>query len=63
MSPLATFRASVEAMVQAGIDLLDAMDAPGTDREPESEQEVVSEDDAAVTPWPSWRVRGGSEDV
>jgi hypothetical protein len=27
LSPLATFRASVEAMVQAGIDLLDAMDA------------------------------------
>lgn len=50
MSPLRTFRASVEAMVQAGIDLLDAMDAPGADREPDTDTEIISEDDGVVRP-------------
>ncbi len=62
MSALATFRASVEAMVQAGIDLLDAIDAPGVDREPCTELEIVSEDEGVVTPWPSRALRGGTDE-
>lgn len=62
MSAQATFRASVEAMVQAGIDLLDAIDAPAADREPCPDQEIVSEDEGVVTPWPSRALRGGSDE-
>lgn len=42
------FRAALERFVAAGIDLLDAMDAPMADREPDGEDEVVSEDDGVV---------------
>ncbi len=62
MSALDTFRASVEAMVQAGIDLPDALDAPAADREPDTDQETISEDDGLVKPWPSRALRGGSDE-
>jgi hypothetical protein len=41
-------RAALEAFVAAGIDLLDAMDAAGFDREPDGDDEIVSEDDAVI---------------
>lgn len=63
MSALATFRATVEAMVEAGIDLLDAMDAATAEREPDGELEIVSEDDGLVRPWPARALRGGSDEV
>lgn len=63
MSPLATFRASIKAMVQSGIDLLDAIDAPSADLEPGADLEVVSEDDGLVRPWPSRALRGGSDEA
>ena len=44
-------RAWVEMIVQAGIDLLDAADAAEADREPDGEDEVVSEDDGVVVNW------------
>ena len=43
-----TVRAALEAFVAAGIDLLDAMDAAGLDREPDGEDEIISEDDGVV---------------
>ncbi|MFN3352617.1 MAG: hypothetical protein ACK4Z5_03325 [Brevundimonas sp.] len=43
-------RAAVEALVTAGIDLLDAMDAAGIERECD-EAEVISEDDGVVVGW------------
>lgn len=45
------FRRALEAMVAAGIELMDAMDADGFDREPDGEDEIVSEDDAVVRDW------------
>ncbi len=58
-----TFRASIEAMVQAGIDLLDAIDTPIVDREPDAELEIVSEDEGVVSPWPARAMRGGSDEA
>lgn len=63
MRALANFRATVEAMVQAGTDLLDAMDAPGVDREADADLEIVSEDEGVVSPWPSRAMRGGSDEA
>jgi hypothetical protein len=62
-APLTTFRAAIEAMVQAGIDLLDEIDAPAADREPDAELEIVSEDEGVVRPWPSRALRGGSDEA
>lgn len=44
-------RAWLEQLIQTGIDLLDAADAGATDREPEADEEITSEDDATVTDW------------
>lgn len=63
MSALTTFRASVEAMVSAGIDLLDAIDAPTAEREPDADREIISEDEGVVTPWPARALRGGSDEA
>lgn len=41
-------RAALEGFIQAGIDLLDEIDAAETDREPDHEDEVLSEDDGVV---------------
>lgn len=48
-------RALLEQLIQAGIDLLDAADAPTEEREPDEEDEVMSEDDALI---PDWREVG-----
>ena len=37
-----------EGLIQAGIDLLDEIDAAGADCEPDHEDEVLSEDDGVV---------------
>lgn len=42
----AKLRAWLEYVAQTAIDMLDAMDAADMDREPDGEDEVVSEDDA-----------------
>lgn len=44
-----TLRAFIERWVQEGIDILDAVDAATEDREPDGEDEIVSEDDAVVS--------------
>jgi phosphate uptake regulator len=44
-------RAALERMAEAAIEMLDAMDAAGIDREPDGEDEVVSEDDGVVRRW------------
>ncbi|MCO8028513.1 hypothetical protein NI454_00960 [Brevundimonas diminuta] len=41
-------RAALEGLIQAGIDLLDEIDAAGADCEPDHEDEVLSEDDGVV---------------
>ncbi len=41
-------RAALEGFIQAGIDLLDALDAPQAEREPDHDDEVLSEDDGVV---------------
>lgn len=49
-------RAALERLVDGAIELLDAMDAAGFDREPDGEDEVISEDDGVVGRW--FRVGG-----
>ncbi|WP_309628192.1 hypothetical protein [Brevundimonas sp.] len=44
-------RALLKQLIQASIDLLDAAEAAATDREPDDEDEVVSEDDGLVRHW------------
>lgn len=44
----ARLRAWLEYVVETAIEMLDAMDAAMTDREPDHDDEVVSEDDGAV---------------
>lgn len=46
-----TLRAFIERWVQEGIELLDAVDAATEDREPDHEDEIVSEDDGLVRHW------------
>lgn len=41
-------RPALEAFIEAAIDLLDALDAPEADREPDADAEICSEDDAAL---------------
>ncbi len=41
-------RAVLEGFIQAGIDLLDEIDADAADCEPDHEDEVLSEDDGVV---------------
>lgn len=41
-------RRALEDAIERGIALLDMMDAAGIEREPDGEDEVVSEDDAPV---------------
>lgn len=41
-------RPRLEALIQAGIDLLDELDAALLEREPVGDDEVVSEDDGVV---------------
>lgn len=41
-------RAVLEGFIQAGIDLLDKIDAAAVEREPDHEDEVLSEDDGVV---------------
>lgn len=43
-----TWRRKLEEAIERGIALLDMMDAAGIDREPDGEDEVVSEDDGVV---------------
>lgn len=42
------WRRRLEDAIERGIALLDMMDAAGIDREPDGEDEVVSEDDGMV---------------
>jgi hypothetical protein len=44
-------RAMVEQAVQRLIDALDAADRAEEDREPDDEDEVMSEDDAVIVGW------------
>ena len=46
-----TLRAFIERWVQEGIDILDAVDAATEDREPDEDDEIVSEDDGLVRRW------------
>lgn len=45
---LAEAREALEDAIERGIALLDMMDAPFAEREPDGEDEIVSEDDAPV---------------
>jgi hypothetical protein len=45
---MAAWRWRLEALIQAGIDLLDEMDAAAAELEPDEEDEVISEDDGVV---------------
>lgn len=44
-------RRQLEEFIQQGIDLLDEMDAAGIEREPDTDAEVISEDDGIVRQW------------
>lgn len=46
--PDASLRAWLEYVAATAIDMLDELDAAETEREPDAEDEVVSEDDGVV---------------
>lgn len=46
-----TLRGFIERWVQEGIDLLDLIDAASEEREPNGEDEIMSEDDAVLLDW------------
>jgi hypothetical protein len=48
LAAVAVLRPRLEALIQAGIDLLDELDAALADMEPDAEDEVISEDDGVV---------------